>query len=259
MISYTLITGASGGIGEQLAILSAQRGKHLILVARNKETLEKVAVPLREQYNVFVHCLDFDLSHPYSAQEIFNLVQSNMWNVEELINNAGYGLNGMFSSHSIQEEIAMLQCNINSLVSLCSLFSVPMIQRRRGGILNIASTAAFTGIPYLASYAASKAFVKNFSIGLHAELKPFGVTVSCCCPGGTATNFFQRARVDRSAMTFPLQTPEMVAFIALEGLVNKKALTISGWYNAIMVFVTRLFPSSFNAYVSEQIFKPKNK
>jgi short-subunit dehydrogenase len=259
MISYTLITGASGGIGEQLAILSAQRGKHLILVARNKETLEKVAQPLREQYNVFVHCLDFDLSHPSSSEELFSIIQSNLWNVETLINNAGYGLNGMFSSHALEDEVAMLQCNITSLVSLCSLFSKPMIQRGKGEILNIASTASYSGIPYLASYAASKAFVKNFSIGIHSELKQFGVTVSCCCPGGTSTNFFQRAKVDRSAMTVPLQTPEMVAFIALEGLENKKALTISGWYNAIMVFVTRLFPSSFNAYVSEQIFKPKNK
>lgn len=259
MISYTLITGASGGIGEQLAIISAQRGKHLILVARNKQKLEQVASNLRDTYNVFVHCLDFDLSDPNSASEIFSLVQNNMWNVDVLINNAGYGLNGLFSSHSAEEENAMLQCNINSLVALSSLFSQPMIQRGKGGILNIASTAAYTGIPYLASYAASKAFVKNFSIALHAELKQFGVTVSCCCPGGTATNFFDRAKVDRSAMAVPLQSPEIVAFTALEGLDSKKALTISGWYNAIMVFLTRILPYQINVYVSEQIFKPKNK
>lgn len=259
MISYTLITGASGGIGEQIALLSAQRGKHLILVARNKAKLEQVASTLRDTYNVFVHCLDFDLSDPNSAREIFSLVQNNMWNVDVLVNNAGYGLNGLFSSHSLEDESAMLQCNINTLVALCSLFSQPMIQRGRGGILNIASTAAYTGIPYLASYAASKAFVKNFSIGLHSELKQFGVTVSCCCPGGTATNFFDRAKVDRSAMAVPLQTPEMVAYTALEGLEAKKALTISGWYNAVMVFLTRILPYQINVYVSEQIFKPKNK
>ncbi len=258
MISYILITGASGGIGEQFAKILAQRGRNLILVSRNKDTLEKVAAPLREQYNVFIHCLDYDLSKDGTPEELFSIVHSNMWNVEVLINNAGYGLNGLFSSHNLHEERALLQCNIEALVSLCSLFSGPMIQRRKGGILNIASTAAYTGIPYLASYAASKAFVKNFSIALHSELKPFGVTVTCCCPGGTATNFFHRAKVDRSTITFPLQTPEIVAFNALQGLEQQKALVISGWYNYVMVLLTRILPEQFNAFVSEKIFKPKN-
>lgn len=185
-----LITGASSGIGREMALLLAAEGHPLVLVGRNEARLEEVAAAVRTELGVGVHTVAADLAQPGAAQELFDRTKALGIQVELLVNNAGVGLYGEHADLSVSRITQMLQLNVATLCDLCLLYGAEMKERRSGRILNVASTAAYQPTPFFAAYGASKAFVLNFSEALAMELADHGVTVSCLSPGPTDTGFF---------------------------------------------------------------------
>jgi uncharacterized protein len=185
-----LITGASSGIGRELAFLMAARRHPLVLVARNGARLAEIAATLRAEHGVPVWTLAMDLARPGAAREVHAFTTSNRIEVELLVNNAGVGVYGEHADADAEPMGAMLQLNVTALSDLCVLYGAEMKRRRSGRILNVASTAAYQPTPFFAAYGASKAFVLNFSEALAMEMADHGVTVSCLSPGPTDTGFF---------------------------------------------------------------------
>ena len=175
---------------------------------------------------------------------MFEETQKRGLTIDTLINNAGFGSMGYFSSLDRQHEVEMIDLNIRSLVDLTYRFLEPMRQRKQGTIINVASTAGYQPVPFMATYAATKAFVLSFSEALWEENRPFGVHVMALCPGVTETNFFEAAKMDRPPMRGS-QTAEEVVDTALRGLKRKKGSIISGWPNRAVAFLVRLFPRSW--------------
>src|SRR5476651_2165747 len=189
-----LITGASSGIGLELAKCFAADGCRLILVARNREAMEKLAEEFRLKNKIEVIVLPADLSLPETPKRIFEKLSAQKISVDVLVNNAGFGTHGSFLETSLPRQLEMLQVNIAALTELTGLFLPGMIERKRGGILNVGSVAGFLPGPNMAVYFASKAFVLSFTEALSEELGGTGVNVSVFCPGATETNFSQVAR-----------------------------------------------------------------
>jgi len=192
-----LITGASSGIGLELAKCFAADGCRLVLVARNTAALEKLAEELQLSHKIETRVLPADLSLPETPKRIFEELRSANITVDVLVNNAGFGLQGVFSELPLQRQTEMLRVNIAALTELTRLFLPDMIARRRGGILNVGSVAGFLPGPNMTVYFATKAFVLSFTEALAEELAGSGLTVSVLCPGPTATNFGRVARGER--------------------------------------------------------------
>jgi short-subunit dehydrogenase len=222
-----LITGASSGIGEAFARNLANRGANLVLTARSEDKLRQVASELSEKHSIEIQVFPGDLSRPDMPQRLCTQVQSASLSVDVLINNAGFGKWGHFLEHDYQSYQDMLNLNINALVSLTYLFLPSMLKRRDGGIINVASTAAFQPIPYVAAYSATKAFVLSFSEALWGEYHELGLTVLALCPGNTSTNFADVANADVTKMT-EAETPETVAQAGLEAFLKGRNYVISG-------------------------------
>lgn len=192
-----LVTGASSGIGLELARCFAAEKSNLILVARNTTAMETVAAELRHEHQIEVHVITADLSRPEMPARIFDDLKGRGIIVDVLVNNAGFGLHGSFAELPLNRQLEMVQVNVVALMQLTGLFLPGMIQRRRGGILNVGSVAGFLPGPNMAVYYATKAFVLSFSEALHEELRDTGVSVTNLCPGPTDTNFSQVARSHR--------------------------------------------------------------
>jgi short-subunit dehydrogenase len=214
-IETVLITGASSGIGLELAKCFAADGCRLILVARNTNALEKLADELRRQNKIETMVLTADLSLPQTPKQIFEKLSAQKISVDVLVNNAGFGAHGAFTEMSLSWQLEMLQVNITALTELTGLFLPGMIGRKRGGILNVGSVAGFQPGPGMAVYYATKAYVLSFTEALAEELLGTGLKVSVLCPGPTATNFGTIARGQR---TRKLQTQKMsAASVAIYG------------------------------------------
>jgi short-subunit dehydrogenase len=196
-----LITGASSGIGLELAKCFAAGKSDLILVARNTAAMETLAAGLRREHKIEIHVITADLSRPESPQQIFDELKGRGTNVDVLVNNAGFGLLGGFAELPLDRQLEIIQVNVAALVALTGLFLPGMLQRKRGGILNVGSVAGFLPGPNMAVYYASKAFVLSFSEALHEELRGTGVGVTNLCPGPTGTNFSDVARSHRTRET----------------------------------------------------------
>ncbi|MFN4280868.1 SDR family NAD(P)-dependent oxidoreductase, partial [Thermosynechococcus sp.] len=208
-MTTALITGATGGLGQAFAQALADRRHNLILTGRSLDTLAALKSRLSRQ--VAVVCLPQDLSEPGAAVRLYEQIQVLGLRVDMLINNAGFGDYGAFGERDRQQLMDMLQVNIAALVELTHLVLQEMRSRRQGTIINVSSIAAFQPLPYLAVYAASKAFVRHFSEALWAEVKPWGIRVLAVCPGPTATNFFERADMTRNPTLIAQQDkPEQV-------------------------------------------------
>ena len=254
-MNYTLITGASTGIGKDFALLYAQKKQNLILVARNLVTLELLANELKTAYvGIEIECIAMDLSVSGAAKKVFDEVQSKNLSVNRLINNAGIGLQGAFVDISLEDQEKMLQLNVTALMQLTHYFAQDMKQNKQGDILNVASTAAFQAGPYMAVYYASKAFVVSFSEALHNELRDEGVTVSVLCPGATKTEFFNPDR--NLKLPSGAMASMDVAKIGVNALDSKKRMVISGVINNIMVQSLRTTPR-FIAIKVAQFFNTK--
>ncbi len=242
MVETALITGASGGLGFDLATLMAKEGNNLILVARNREKLEQRAQELRS-YGVEIDCIVSDLSKPESVEKLYKAVKTLGRQVDFLINNAGVGLFGKFTETDMKQELEMLYLNINSLTHLTKLVLPDMTARGKGKIMNVASTAAFQPGPLMAVYYASKAYVLSFSEGIENELKGTGVTVSALCPGPTRTDFSSRANLGKSKLFDGGTMDSMtVAKAGYDGFMKGKSIIIPGAQNKILAKSIRLMP-----------------
>lgn len=255
-MNTTLITGASGGIGEVFARKLAARGENVLLVARSEEKLATVCNELARAHDVNAQYVALDLSRDDAAARLFDETVGRGLNVETLINNAGFGSMGEFASLDMERELNMIDLNIRSLVELTARFLAPMRERKRGAIINVASTAAFQPVPFMATYAATKAFVLSFSEALWEENRPHGIKVMALCPGVTDTNFFDAAKIERPPMRIA-QTPEAVVETALNGLKRNKSHIISGWPNFFLTESERLLPRSLIARVVGKALRSK--
>ena len=242
-MNTTLITGASSGIGEVFARKLAARGRNVLLVARSEDKLVTLCNELGRSNSIRAQYVALDLSKPESPARLYEEAEKRGLTVDLLINNAGFGSMGEFSKLDLARELNMIDLNIKSLVDLTHRFLAPMIERKQGAIINVASTAAFQPVPFMATYAATKAFVLSFSEALWEENRSHGVHVMALCPGVTETNFFEAAHGKKPPARVS-QTPEEVVDVALRGLARGKSHVISGWMNLFMVESERLVPRS---------------
>lgn len=242
-MNTTLITGASSGIGEVFARKLAARGRNVLLVARSEDKLITLCNELGRSNSIRAQYVALDLSRPETAEQLFGETEKRGLTIDLLINNAGFGSMGEFSKLELERELNMIDLNIKSLVELTYKFLAPMRERKQGAIINVASTAAFQAVPFMATYAATKAFVLSFSEALWEENRPFGIKVMALCPGVTETNFFEAARGQKPPARVA-QTPEEVVDTALNGLNRGKSHIISGWTNFFMTQSERLAPRS---------------
>ncbi len=244
MNKTALITGASAGIGYELTKIFSKNGHHLVLVARNKERLDAIAAEMQEAHNIQAKVISKDLSEPDSPQEIYDEVVADGIDIDVLVNNAGFGLNGPFIDFSTEEHMALIQVNVTALTLLCDLFGADMVERRSGRILNVASTAAFQAGPLMSAYYASKSYVLLLSEALDNEFAKDGVHVSVLCPGPTKTKFAERADMSSTKIiNVPwLMDAAEVAEIGFAGLMKGKRIIIPGFMNKLLAFNTRFTP-----------------
>lgn len=239
----TLITGASSGIGEVFARRLAARSENVVLVARSEEKLSALCNELGRAHSVNCQTIALDLSAAGASRRLFDETARRGLEVDTLINNAGFGSMGDFLSLDLERELNMIDLNVKSLVELTYLYLAPMRKRRRGHIINVASTAAFQPVPYMATYAATKAFVLSFSEALWDENRAYNIRVMALCPGATETNFFNAAGVQKPPFRL-VETAEDVVDTALRGLDRGKGHIISGWVNYVQTQAERLVPRS---------------
>ena len=241
-----LITGASSGIGYELTRLFAEDQYHLVLVARNKENLTRLAGELKQKYGTPATIIPKDLSLPLSPAEIFIELQQKSIFVDVLVNNAGFATYGRFAETNITDELEMIQVNVTSLVHLTKLFVKEMLRKGEGKILNVASTAAFQPGPLMAVYYATKAFVLSFSEALSEELRGTAVTVTCLCPGATQTDFQKRAGLgDVRLFRAGTLSARAVAEAGYRGLVKNQRIVIPSFASQLFAFLVRLGPRSW--------------
>jgi uncharacterized protein len=241
--AWVLVTGASSGLGEEFARQLAQAGANLILSARSQPALERLALDLARVAGVKTHALSADLAEPDGARQLCAAVDTLGVPVQHLINNAGFGAAGPFVSSDARAQSDMVRVNAESVTTLCRHFAPRMVAVGRGGMLNVASTAGHQPVPYMATYAASKAFVMSFSLALAAELRSSGVRVMALCPGPVPTGFQERAGVDharlfRLAVLSRAETVEQ----ALQAYARGKDLFVPGRINRAQTLAAKLLP-----------------
>jgi len=240
-----LVTGASSGIGLELARCFAADKSNLILVARNTAALEQLAVELRQEFQIETHVITADLSKPETPQNIFDELKGRGVIVDVLVNNAGFGLHGGFAELPLARQLEIIQVNVTALVALTGLFLPGMFERKRGGILNVGSVAGFLPGPNMAVYYASKAFVQSFSEALFEELRGTGVLVTNLCPGPTETNFSQTARSHRARETRGQKmSAAEVAAAGHRAFREGRCVRVPGAKNFLLAQMTRMLPRS---------------
>jgi short-subunit dehydrogenase len=233
----TLVTGASAGLGIEFARMCRARGDRLVLVARRRDRLEALAAELGGTDIVAA-----DLSEPGAGERLIDTVEAMGLAVETLINNAGFGLAGRFAEQPAERQAEMIALNIGALTMLCRRVLPEMLERRRGFILNVASTAAFQAGPHSAVYYASKAYVLSLTEALHQEAKGTGVHVTALCPGPTATEFFEIAGAANGKLARLATDPASVVRAGLAGLARNQAIVIPGFRNKASAQASRLLP-----------------
>jgi uncharacterized protein len=242
---WTLVTGASSGIGAELARVFAQRGYALVLTARRRERLDALAGELRG-VGAHVEVVATDLGAPDAPRRLVEEVDALGIVLHTLVNNAGFGLRGKFATLPYERQIAMVELNVTALTKLCGLVLPRLMARRGGGILNVASTAAFQAGPNMAVYYATKAYVLSLSEALHEEAKPHGVTVTALCPGPTATEFAGHADLEMSRLfKFGAMPADEVARAGVDGYEAGKAVVIPGTTNRLGAWGAQLAPRAF--------------
>ena len=256
-----LITGASSGIGKELAIIHAKNGGNLVIVARREKSLLNLKYSLQDEYGVDVEVIVQDLQVEKAAQLVFDQIASKNITVDYLINNAGFGDNQLFKQSDPSRNRMMMQLNMNALTELTHLFVSYWIKNKIcGKIMNVASTAAFQAVPYFALYAATKAFVLSFSEGLSLELKNDNITVTALCPGPTKTEFAANSNMDQDLADHKmLPTAEDVARFGYKKMIRGQSVAVHGILNKAGTTSGKLFPRKISAYVAGQIMKKAGK
>ncbi|HEX2905587.1 MAG TPA: SDR family oxidoreductase [Phototrophicaceae bacterium] len=246
-----LITGASSGIGYELAWVLAREGHDLVLVARSENRLNELARDIQAKHQVCVKVLPQDLAQPSAPPAIFEQVRRDGLTIEVLVNNAGFGNYGPFWETDTQTELDELQVNMVALTHLTKLFLPGMRARGRGKIMNVASTGAFQPGPLMAVYCASKAYVLSFSEALATELQGSGVTVTTLCPGLTESRFHQNAEMDKGVRILhgSWMTSKQVAEMGYRALVRGQMTIVTGWQNRLLALTPRLLPRGLTTRV----------
>jgi len=258
-MTTALITGASSGIGETFARELAASNTDLVLVARSQAKLEELATELSGKYQIKTTVIPQDLTQPAAGQVVFETVQAQDLRIDTLINNAGFGDYGAFSDRPLGKLLAMVQLNITAVVELTGLFLPSMQERKQGAIINVSSIAGFQPLPYMSVYAATKAFVLNFSEALWAENKDLGVKILAVCPGPTESEFYDRADFPDSATGLngmTMASSEKVVRESLKALTKAQSTVVTGGFsNQLIVNLPRLMPRDLLVNVVGKQFK----
>jgi len=257
MNKTALITGASNGIGLELAKIHASKGDNLVLVARSKDKLEALKLELETKYKISVHIIVKDLSLINAVKEVYDETTRQNIAVDYLINNAGFGLFGFFHETDWKKELQMINLNITALTTFCKLYLKDMVARDDGKIMNVASTAAFQPGPTMAIYFATKAYVLHFSEAIGNEVKDKGVTVTALCPGPTESGFLAAAELEDSNLfkRGGIATSKQVAEYGYKAMMKGKAVAIQGFKNALMANAVRFAPRSLVVKITRSIQK----
>ncbi len=258
---WALVTGASAGIGKALAEELATGGANLLLTARRRERLDELAQKLVAAHKIRAEVFAADLAEPDGPANIFDFTRQKSIAIDVLINNAGFGAYGPFASVDLERLVGMVQVNCSAVVRLTRLFLPSMIERRAGYVLIVASTASFQAVPYISTYAATKAFDLFLAEGLAEELRPYGIRVCGLCPGSTESEFRQVANQEGHPVAAERrQEPaEKVARVGLQALAAGKSYVISGTGNYFGAQVQRLVPRRLVTRIAANIFRPSPK
>ena len=254
-MATALITGASNGIGLELAKIHAAKGDQLVLVARNKSKLDELKIELEKTYKISVYTIGKDLSAMNAGQEIFDETSKQQIHIDYLINNAGFGDFGMFVETDWNKEAQMIQLNITALTQLTKLYLKEMVKRGSGKIMNVASTAAFQSGPTMAVYYATKAYVLSFSEAIDNEVRDKGVTVTALCPGATESGFQAAAAMEESNLGKgrKLPTSKEVAEYGYESMMKGRTVAIHGFMNYLLANSVRFIPRAMVVKVTRKL------
>lgn len=258
--STCLVTGASSGIGAEIARALAKRGHGVTLVARRKERLAALAEELASAHGVRAETLESDLSDAGSRTQMLAQLAELGTRVEVLVNNAGYGSGGSFHRLDLDRETQMVRLNCEAVVALCGRFLPEMVERDRGAVLNVASVAGFQPLARQATYGASKAFVLSFTDALHGELSRTGVTATTLCPGATRTEFFDEAAIDEEATGLPdfmWEDASVVAEKGVEGLEKGRRVVVPGRANSVAAFSGQHVPRGALVRLADRFYPVK--
>ncbi len=247
----TLITGASSGIGKELAYVYAKNNYDLVLVDRCKENLKKIKQEIEEKSSIKVEIFFMDLSELESADKLYEEVEKKNIEIEILINNAGFGVYGDFINSGLEEDEGMILLNILTLTKLCKLIAKDMKERKRGNIVNVASTGAFHAVPGLAVYAATKAYILNFSEAIAFELKRYNIFVTTICPGPTKTKFADTAGMSENPFKNAPTAQELAEFI-YKSVFIRRVCAIHGLKNNLLIFFLRFVPKKLIAAIAKK-------
>ncbi|MGO9640573.1 MAG: SDR family NAD(P)-dependent oxidoreductase [Candidatus Acidiferrales bacterium] len=253
---WALVTGASSGIGREFAAQLAAGGANLVLTARRRERLEKLAQVLSARHGVLAEVFPADLAQPGAPREIFEFTEGRGITVDLLVNNAGFGAFGEFPKQDVQVLLAMLQVNVNAVLHLTHLYLQGMMARGQGDVLIVSSVAAFQGVPYSSTYAATKAFERIFVEGLAEEMRPHGVRVCALYPGSTTTDFHTTAH-QPGHVRGKQEPADKVARTGLAALAAGKSGGVSGARNWLMVEAERFLTRGFITGMAAKMFRPK--
>jgi uncharacterized protein len=252
-----LVTGASGGIGKAIAEQFAKDGVNVVIVARNMAQLQQIAADWRKRYGVEVMPLAADLSVSGAAATLADQIIAAGIDIDYLVNNAGYGLYGLFAQSSLEAELAMMRINMESVTVLTKRF-LPQIHARKGKIMNVASTAAFQPGPYMAVYYATKSYVLSFTEAIASELAGSGVTVTALCPGPTRSGFQDKAAMNESALVKGKRLPDAqsVGIAGYKAMMRGKRVYIPGIMNALMAQSVRFTPRNLATEIVKRMSIP---
>jgi len=253
---WALVTGASAGIGKAFADELAAGGTHLVLTARRADRLEQLAKALASRHRIRAEVFVTDLAKAGAPEEIYAFTKEHGIPVELLINNAGFSSYGEFSGDDLRRLLNMVQVNCSAVVHLTRLFLPDMIARKRGDVLIVASTASFQAVPYISTYAATKAFDLILAEGLAEEMKPHGIRVCALCPGSTESEFHEVARQTQFVAKRKQESAEKVARTGLKALAAGRSYVISGFGNYLGANTQRLVPRRVVTRVAASMFRP---
>ncbi len=254
-MATALITGASNGIGLELAKVHASKGDNLVLVARSKTKLDELKSELESKDKIKVHTIVIDLSASNAAQQVYEETTKQKIQIDYLINNAGFGDFGMFVETDSKKELQMINLNITTLTQLTKLYIKEMVKRGSGKVMNVASTAAFQSGPTMAVYYATKAYVLSFSEAIDNEVRDYGVTVTALCPGATESGFQTAAAMEESALVKgkKLPTSKEVAEYGYTAMMKGKTVAIHGLMNWIMANSVRFTPRALVVRITRKL------
>jgi len=261
-VKYALVTGAAKGIGKAIAAELANRDYNLLLVDIDEPNLTKTEHEFNSLFSQTVHTLHLDLTQPDALDILWLWTQPFHKTLSVVVNNAGYGLNGSFAEIPLNDHLNLVDLNIKAQLRIGHRY-IPVLQQfSKAYLLNVGSTTSYQSVPYLSSYAASKAFVLSFTRSLHYELRRSGISVSCLSPGSTDTDFVNRARmsdrIKRTADRFNM-TPQQVGKIAVNGLFRGTIEIVPGFINKLNAWLPKFFPKTFVEKIGGNIYEPRQK